>query len=265
MAPEFRDADGLKDVRGVLLDLDGTVYEAGRLVDGAVEVVDSLRARMPVRFVTNTTRMSRSNLVEKIRGMGLSIGADELLTAPLAATRWLGDRGIHDIALYLPGATHADFADFSLDAEAPQVVIVGDLGSGWTFDIMNRIFRQLLDGAELVALQRNRYWKEAEELVLDAGPFVVALEYASGVKATIVGKPSAAFFEAAASLMKISLESILIVGDDIESDIRGFQDCGGRGVLVKTGKFRIADLESSLVRPDMVIESIADLPGILAT
>ena len=141
MAPELRDAGGLKGVRGVLLDLDGTVYEDNGLVHGAGEAVDSLRDRMPVRFVTNTTRMSRSNLVEKIRGMGLSVGADELLTAPLAATRWLGDRGIHDIALYLPGATHADFSDFRIDAETPEVVIVGDLGSGWTFDVMNHIFR----------------------------------------------------------------------------------------------------------------------------
>ena len=263
MAPNF-DADNLENVHGVLLDLDGTVYEEVRLVDGARETVDALRSRMPVRFVTNTTRVSRADLVEKIRGMGLVITPDDLLTAPVAAGRWLADREIQSIALYLPEATHADFVDFSLDAETPEAVIVGDLGPQWTFDVMNRIFRQLLDGAELVSLQRNRYWKKAEGLVLDAGPFVAALEYAADVKAKIVGKPSCAFFEAAASLMEIPLESIVMVGDDIESDVGGFQDCGGRGVLVKTGKFRAIDLESSSVQPDMVIESIAYLPDALA-
>ena len=263
MTPELFGADNLENVRGVLLDLDGTVYEGDRLVAGAGETVDALRSRMPVRFVTNTTRMSRPHLVEKMRGMGLVLAPDDLLTAPVAAARWLADREIRSIALYLPEATHADFVDFNLEAETPEAVIVGDLGPGWTFDVMNRIFRQLLDGAQLVALQRNRYWKKPEGLVLDAGPFVAALEYAADVKATIVGKPSGAFFEAAASLLKLPLESIVMVGDDIESDVGGFQDRGGRGVLVKTGKFRAANLESSSVQPDMVIESIADLPGAL--
>jgi ribonucleotide monophosphatase NagD (HAD superfamily) len=82
-------------------------------------------------------------------------------------------------------------------------VVLGDLAAGWTFDVLNRAFRQVLAGARLVALQRNRYWKTADGLSLDAGPFVAALEYATGATATVVGKPSAAFFALATAALGV--------------------------------------------------------------
>ena len=114
-----------------------------------------------------------------------------------------------------------------------------------------------------MAIHKNRYWKTADGLTLDAGPFVAALEYASGQCATVIGKPSRTFFETAAGSMGLGLGDVAMVGDDLESDVAGAQAAGATGILVRTGKFQETELERSLVRPDYVIDSVAALPGIL--
>ena len=80
----------LEDIKGVLLDLDGTIFVGDRLVPGAADAVDALRrGGLPLRFGTNTTRMSRAALVGRLQGMGLELEAGEVFTAPLAAAAWL--------------------------------------------------------------------------------------------------------------------------------------------------------------------------------
>ena len=173
--------DDLGDVQGVVLDLDGTVYAGDTVIPGAPAVVNRLRSSgFGVRFATNTTRQSRRALVERLRQFRIDVEAEDLVTAPVAAATWLRERQIRTVALYVENAGRADFDEFRVDERSPGAVVVGDIGSAWTFDLLNRAFRQLLGGAELLAIQRNRYWKTADGFVLDAGPFVAALEYASG-------------------------------------------------------------------------------------
>ena len=128
---------------------------------------------------------------------------------------------------------------------------------------MNRAFHWLLDGADLVALQKNRYWKREGELVLDAGPFVAALEYAANVEATVVGKPSTAFFGLAVESVWLRPEEVGMVGDDLVNDVGGAQAIGCRGVLVRTGKYRAGEEVGGAVTPDAVLESIAELPPLI--
>ncbi len=252
----------IPSTKGVLLDLDGTVYEGDGLVTGATDAIHDLRGRgIAVRFGTNTTRMSRAEIIKMLSRMGLAIKPGELFTAPLAAVRWLHDHGISRVALYLPDATLSEFSHFTSTASDPEAVLVGDLGEKWSFEIINRAFRQILDGARLVALQRNKYWKTDDGLTIDAGPFIAALEFATGTQATVVGKPNRAFFEAAAQSMDIPVPAMVVIGDDVTTDIAGAQQCGAHGVLVRTGKFRPSDLTSDL-KPDAVIDSVADVPSL---
>ena len=253
----------LRDVRGVVLDLDGTVYTGASAIPGAPAVVEALRsAGLGVRFATNTTRLSRDALVERLRRLGIDVVAEDLITAPVAAAAWLRARRVRTVALYVADAGRADFDEFRGDEQAPGAVVVGDLGAAWTFDLLNRAFRQLLEGAELLAIQRNRYWKTDDGLTLDAGPFVAALEYAAGKQAVTAGKPSAAFFEAAVQSLDLPASQVVMVGDDVVSDVEGALAAGLRGVLVRTGKFRPGDLERETA-PDAVIDSIAELPRLL--
>lgn len=257
--------DDLRDVRGLVLDLDGTMYVGDTVISGAPATIDRLRsAGLGIRFATNTTRLSRRALVERLRRLGIDAAIEDLVTAPVAAANWLRARRIRTVALYVADAGRADFDEFRIDEQAPGAVVVGDLGATWTFDLLNRAFRQLLGGAELLAIQRNRYWKTQDGLTLDAGPFVAALEYAAGKQAVTVGKPSAAFFEAAARSLGLPASRVLMVGDDVVSDVDGAMAAGLRGALVRTGKFRPGDLEREFA-PDAVIDSIAELPRLLLT
>lgn len=248
----------------VLLDLDGTVYEDDSPIPGVPEAVGALRrAGIAVRFVTNTTRMPCWMLAERLTAMGIRTQIEHVLTAPAAAAEWLRRAGVRRVAPYVAEATLEDFAGFEHDTGTPEAIVVGDLGTAWTFERLNAAFRQLMRGAQLVALQRNRYWKTADGLALDAGPFVAALEYAAGVTATIVGKPSRAFFDAAMATLGAVRGSVVMVGDDVVGDVAGAQEAGCAGILVRTGKYRDGDERVIVPGPAAVIGSVADLPALL--
>lgn len=253
-------------IEGLLIDLDGTVYEAGALLPDAPEAVERLRARgLPFLFTTNTSRMSRRAVVEHLAGLGLDVEPERILTAPLAAARWLRREGLVRPMLLLPESTHEDFAAVGRADPAPDAVVVGDLGAGFTFERLNAAFLALRAGARLVAIHRNRFWITEEGPTLDAGPFIVGLEYAARVEAVLVGKPASAFFQLAAEVLGRPVDRLAVVGDDPESDIRGARAAGLTAIQVETGKFDVerAARAPPTERPHHRIRSIAELPELL--
>jgi len=247
---------------GLLIDLDGTVWEDGILIPGAADAIDTLRkAGIPFRFLTNTTRKPRSRVVEEITRLGIETSVAECFNAPAAAAIWLGKRGVNRVSLLLAEASFEDFPDFEIDNEAPEAVVIGDLGRDWTFDILDRAFRALLAGAELVALQKNRYWKTAGTFSLDAGPFVAALEYATGRDACLVGKPSRELFHTLAGELELPPERVAMVGDDLHADIEGARAAGLQAVALRTGKYRPENEERARAAATIVLDSLGDLPA----
>jgi HAD superfamily hydrolase (TIGR01458 family) len=252
----------------LLLDLDGTVYAGRALVPGAAAAVTALReAGFPFLFTTNTSRKSRADVVTSLADMGLTASQDEILTAPVAAAAWLEAQGIRRVQLLVSDSTHADFTGLDLTEEHPEAVLVGDLGAGFTFERLNSAFRSLRSGARLVAIHRNRFWIPEAGPTLDAGPFVAALEYASGATATLIGKPSPEFFAMAARRLDVPADRLAVVGDDLESDVRGGRAAGLVTVQVRTGKF---DAEATRrVPPEQcphhVVDSLADVPSLVIT
>jgi HAD superfamily hydrolase (TIGR01458 family) len=183
----------------------------------------------------------------------------------VAAAGWLRSTGVRRIHLLVSDSTRADFEDFDITEEEPDAVLVGDLGSGFTFERLNGAFRSLRAGARLVAIHRNRFWLPEEGPTLDAGPFVAALEYASRSEATLVGKPAPAFFDAASSLLGVPRDGLAVVGDDPETDMRGGRAAGLHTIQVRTGKFDeelLMELPRA-ERPDSVVDSLADVPRLL--
>jgi len=250
--------------RGLLLDLDGTVYEDDRLIPGADAAIAALReGGVALRFVTNTTRVPCATIAGWLEDYGIPATAEDVFTPPRAAVSWLAERGIRRLGLCLPPGSFDEFAAFEIVEREPEAVVVGDLGTGWTYDVMNRVFRWALDGVALVALHRNRYWRTGGQLLLDVGAFVAAFEYATGRQATLVGKPSRPMFEAAARSMGLAFSEVAMVGDDLQADIGGSQAIGIPGFMVRTGKYRTAEVEASEITPDRVIESVAALPDLL--
>jgi HAD superfamily hydrolase (TIGR01458 family) len=246
-----------------LIDLEGTVYQAGRIVPGVREALDLLAsAAVPYAFVNNTTSRPRSAIARELAAMGLGVDPDRLFTAPRAARRHLLSRGIRRCHFLVVPALLEDFEGIEQDDGSPEAVVVGDLGGGFTFERLNHAFRLLLEGAELITLARNRYYRGPEGLLLDVGAFVAALEYACGRSATLVGKPTPEFFEAALESLGLDRRAVAVVGDDLEFDVHGAQAAGLRGVLVRTGKYR-PEFERSDPRPDAVLDSLAGVSSIL--
>jgi HAD superfamily hydrolase (TIGR01458 family) len=246
--------------RGLLLDLDGTLYQSGEPLPGAVETVRALEAAgVPFRFVTNTTSKSRAAVADKLAGMGFPATEGRVFSPPHAAGSLLRARGAR-ACLLVPEATRPDFHDIPEDEGRPDVVVIGDLGTGWTFERLNRAFQLVHAGAGLLALGRTRYWQTGGGLQLDVGPFVAALEYATGKKAEVVGKPEPQFFLDAVAELGLEPGAVALVGDDAETDVRAAQRAGLTGVLVRTGKFRPPDLDGAPAI-DAAIDSIADLLG----
>lgn len=230
------------------------------------------RRGVPFRFVSNTTARSRSRVAERLQGYGFDARPEELMTSVVAAAGLLRDAGVARLAPFVMPAAFEDLQEFELAggmagplSRRPDAVLVGDLGTQWSHGLLNEAFRYLLDGVPLFALEKDRYWLGPTGLELDAGPYVTALEYASGAKAAVCGKPSPTFYEAALGTLGLPAAgraggpSPAMVGDDLWSDVDGAQRAGLQGWLVRTGKFRQDVLDRSGVKPDRVLDSIADL------
>jgi HAD superfamily hydrolase (TIGR01458 family) len=250
-------------IRAVLVDLEGTIVQAGRLLPGARETFAGLEnAGIPAAVVTNTTSRPRSRVASELAQLGLPLPAERIFTTAGAARLHLLERGFARCHFLTVASLLEDFTGIAPEDEAPQAVVVGDLGDGFTFERLNRAFRRVLEGAELVALARNRYYRGPEGLLLDVGAFVAALEYGSGRGATLTGKPAPSFFRAALETLGADPSATAVVGDDLESDVHGAQAAGLAGVLVRTGKYR-PEFERIGRKPDGVLDSIADLPRLL--
>ena len=282
-------------MKAVLFDMDGVLYNSERRIAGAGETVQWLRARqIPHLFVTNTSSHGPAWLAAKLARFDIPGDADQIVTPAVAAAAWLRskeesrrrsdlsnrersdsdlnsdalqEKRTSKLALFMRPNARAEFAGLewvSDDAESgADYVVVGDLGELWDFQTLTRAFRLLHSNpaAEILSLGRTRYWQAEDGLRLDVAPFTAALECAAGRTARVFGKPSAEFFDAAAQRLGIPPAEILMIGDDIEVDVGGAIQAGLRGALVKTGKFRMQDLEHS-PRPDAVLDSVADLPGV---
>jgi phospholysine phosphohistidine inorganic pyrophosphate phosphatase len=247
----------LRSVRAIAFDLDGVLYEGERPVPGAVQTVAAVRAAgLSVRFVTNTTSLSRRMIAGKLERLGFQAHADELFCPAHAAASWL----LHEhlsASLFVPAAAFEDFEGVARDDERPDAIVVGDLETGWTFETLNRAFRLIHErNARLVGLGRTKYWKTVQGLQLDVGPFLAALEYATGTVATVFGKPEPAFFSGLVNGLHQPGDQVAMIGDDIASDVGAAMSAGLVGVLVRTGKFRPRDLDGS-IRPDIVLDSVA--------
>jgi HAD superfamily hydrolase (TIGR01458 family) len=247
----------------ILLDIDGVFHVSGDAIDGGADAVRRLRAAgHRLRFLTNNTTQSRARLAESLREFGLELDDDELQTTPAAAARALAGRRV--LALTMP-AIREDLEGVELVGEHADAVLLGGADesaeTNTVFSYMNlaRAFAELDAGAELYCLHKNPWWQTSRGPLLDAGAFVAGLEYATGAAATVLGKPSAAYFEAALEAVDADPERAWMVGDDVDADIGGAAALGMRTILVRTGKFR-SETGAWSAQPTAVVESIADVP-----
>ena len=248
------------NIKGFLIDLDGVVYQDNKLIEGARDAIEYLKKnKIPFRFLTNTTTKTTAHINEKLQAFGINVPENVIFSALSAAKKFIERKKYKNVFLMLPHKANSAFRQNFDETKNIDAVLIGDMGELFTYELLNRAFTYLLQGADLIAAHKNKYWKDAEKLKLDAGGFVTLLEYAADTQAFLIGKPNADFFKSAIDDMNLKPQDVLMVGDDIMSDIVGAQNCGVKTAHVKTGKFRTTDLKNKYVKPDYVIDSIRNI------
>ena len=196
----------MDEIEGVLLDIDGVLAVSWEPLPGAIETVGWLRSNgVPFRLITNTTTKTRADLATTLRDAGFDVRDDELITAVAATAQYL--RAHHPNArcfVLSDGDATADLEGVELtDVDDAEVIVLGGASEDFTYPTMNRIFGRLMDGASLVGMHRNLYWRTSDGLELDAGAYIAGLEEATGREAVICGKPSAPYFDAALEMLGV--------------------------------------------------------------
>lgn len=249
----------------ILLDVEGVLYIQGDPIPGAPEALARLRELAGgIRLVTNTSSISRKEVIARVRKAGFDVAEEEVLTPAAMAVRYCRQNGFSKVNLMVARSLREDLEEIDVVGTDQQTdaIVLGDLGPMFSAETLTHAFRQIMDGAELIALQHNRYWKREDGLVLDVGAFSAALEYAAEIEAVVVGKPSVDFFRMALADVGAKAGRTIMVGDDIEADVGGGLNAGIPSVLVRTGKYRAGSAGGSTPEPVATIDSIADLPDL---
>ncbi|KAK7896427.1 hypothetical protein WMY93_021752 [Mugilogobius chulae] len=226
-------------LKAVLIDLSGTLHVEDAAVPGAQEALRKLRqASVAVKFVTNTTKESKRNLLDRLTRLNFELQEQEVFTSLTAARSLLEQTQLRPLLL-LDNSALEDFT--GIDTSDPNAVVIGLAPDQFNYHNMNKAFRLILSGAPLIAVHKARYYQRKDGLALGPGPFVSGLEYATDCRATVVGKPEETFFKQALSDLGCSASEAVMIGDDARDDVGGAQNAGMLGILVKTGKYREGD------------------------
>jgi HAD superfamily hydrolase (TIGR01458 family) len=256
--PQTKNAEA-QTAKAVLLDIEGVICVGDTALPGSLEAVRRIRqAGLAYKFITNTTRRPRRLIVADLERLGLDVREEDVFTPAIAARDTLANQRLTPLLVVHPNLRE-DFAglqtagDAAAGIEGFDAVVVGDAGVYFTYELLNRAYRMLVDGAAFFALARNRNFLDRDgELSLDAGPFVAALEYGSGRTADVLGKPSPSFFSQAVESLGCAAGDVVMIGDDAEADVGGAMAAGLKGVLVRTGKYRQGQETLLAVPPNLV-------------
>ncbi|MFF7938801.1 HAD-IIA family hydrolase [Nocardia gamkensis] len=253
-------------IRGVLYDIDGVLVTSWQEIEGAAAAVRRIgESGLRRAFLTNTTSRTCAEIAQRLCDAGIEVEQGEIVTAARLTAEFVRGR-YPDAAVWVlnHGDITADLTGLTLDDDHPDVVVIGGAGPEFDHAALSRVVELMLDGVPVVAMHSGLTWAAAEGLRVDAGAYLPGLEAAGNARIEVVGKPAAAGFRTAAALMRLDPSEVLMIGDDLYSDVLAAQDAGLTGVLVRTGKFRPGVLASADRAPDHVIDSVAALPELLA-
>ncbi len=253
----------LGNVRGVLCDIDGTLYFKGSPIPGAIDAVSELRkARIKLLFLTNTDSKSPKTVYRQLIDFGFSLEEEEIFTPISALQTFLLENRDKKIFLLASKEVEEEFQRFNLVHydETPDYVIISDFSDNWDVNRLNTAFKYLLRGAKLFGTQGNRYCLDHKgKPQIDTGSFVRMLADAAQVPFSLFGKPSTGFFVQALNKIGLKAKECVVVGDDIESDIKGARKVGIKSVLVRTGKAKGSVSFEKSMEPFLIINSFGSL------
>ena len=247
-------------IKGFLIDIDGVILSSNELIKGSLNFIKNLnKKKIPYRFLTNNTTKNKKQLLLKLKKVGLTVNENQIISAGLAGISYLKKIGSPSCHLYLNKSLSKEYSIFETNKKNKKYVVVGDRGNNWDYKALNEIFNLLISGCELISLHKGKYFEKEKKMQIDIGSIVSALEYCSGKKSVIIGKPSKEFFAIALDSLELNSKNVVMIGDDLFADIEGAKLQNINTILVKTGKFRDDIVKNSLIKPDLIISSIDEM------
>ncbi|MBU2492038.1 MAG: HAD hydrolase-like protein [Bacteroidetes bacterium] len=250
-------------MKPLLIDMDGVLRIGQNPAKGLKEFIGFINeSGITACILSNTTLSNAAQFKEFFNNNNIEVNFP-VMTCADAAYNYVKEK-YKTAAVYCSEPVRSMFREFETEG-MPEAVVIGDMWKAWDYKILNEIFIKVFNGAHLIAMQKNRYWKTQEDgLLLDVGPFVSAIEYATEKEAVLIGKPSKIFFEMGMKEINCSLnEGFLMLGDDLENDIFSAQKLGGKGILIYSGKTSFPLPEKSKIKPDYETKDLFEVIELL--
>jgi len=254
------------------VDIDGTLVSGESAIPGAAKALSELRSCVHgLRLVTNQSKEGAGATLARLQAQGFEVGTRDIFGTLAAVRRFVDQKQLRPLFLL----TDAALLEFEgVPTHEPNAVVVGTAPEDFHYERLNEAARVLLrdERSELIACNKGRYFGRNDGLSLMAGPFVAALEFATGRQAIVVGKPSRAFFEealldvvagsgtgAVADAVDVEggLARCVMIGDDAVDDVQGAMDVGMKAILVRTGKYREGDEARFRTPPLAIVDDVA--------
>lgn len=247
---------------GYLIDMDGVIYRGSEVIEGASEFVTRLRTtETPFLFLTNNSQRTQRDVCMRLKRMGIDAEERHIFTCAMATARFLHKQKPNGTA-YVIGEggllTALHDVGYSIVDHDPDYVVVGE-GRTFTMEMMETAVRMICGGAKLIATNMDPNCPTQNGLRPGCGAIVALLEKATGIAAFSPGKPSPIMMRAARKELGLTTDETSIIGDTMETDIMGGTEMGFRTILVLSGGTSRDDLKNYAFRPDIIIDSIADL------
>ena len=243
----------------ILIDFDGVIILGENPAPDASDFFKFISENdLKACIISNSTLRTGKDVTQFFVNNGLSVDIP-VMTAVDATIHYVKDH-YKKVSVYCVENIKELFID-CIDDQNPEAVVIGDNGDRWNFQLMNEIFQKVFKGADIIAMQMNRYWyPQVGELSLDAGAFIKAIEYGAAKEAILIGKPSPIYFHSALQMLGYPSNSeFIMIGDDVESDIIGAQKAGGKGLLIYTGKTKFPLSNKLDIKPDYEAKSLRDV------
>ncbi len=255
------------NIKGILSDIDGTLYFKGAPIPGAIDAINNLRdLGIKLLFFTNTDSKSPKTVLEILQDYGFTIYEEEIYTPIIALKEFLSKYPNKKSYFVTTQEVEQEFQNFPQveGVNVPDFVILGDFHDNWDVHRLNEAFKYVFKGARLLGTQGNKYYLDRNgEPIIDTGSFVQMIANAANITPKIFGKPSKEYFLQALEKINLSANEVFVIGDDIESDIQGANNAGIKSILVKTGKGQFYDSNKTQIKPFMIIESFNSILELL--
>lgn len=248
---------------GLLIDMDGVIYGGDILIPGADDFIAKLiRQDIPFMFMTNNSQRTPLEVVRKLKKLGITVSENHVYTSAMATGKFLADQEPNGTAYVLGEGgllTSLHQSGLTLVETDPDFVVLGE-GRNFTLEMVQRAVDMILEGAKFITTNRDPSPKKKGWNNLGIAATTAMIEEATGIKAFEVGKPSPVMMRSARKAMGLQTAETTVIGDTMTTDIQGGVQMGYKTILVLSGVSKKEDLIKYAFKPDMVVNSVKDIP-----